>query len=121
LADLKAQRAGNDEKLAAGVGRDLQFIESYRAAHSEQEMQQPAILPEDLKMAFFGELGRESDGGNMLITIDPSYFRSDLLREAAQLVLLVWRREKDSKASESWQTTFERDFPIERLRELLGR
>lgn len=119
IADLKAQRGASDPKMAAGVAAQVQVLQDYEAKHSNQEMQEPAILPESLKMAFGGEFVLESDGGNMLVTIDPRYFRSDLPRETAQLVLLLWRWQHEDPASNRWRTTFERDFPFERLRAMV--
>ena len=121
IADLKAQRGASDQKLAAGVATHIELIQDYEAKHSSQEMQQPAILPENLRMAFGGEFVQESDGGNMLVTIDPRYFRNDLPRQTAQLVMLLWRWQHEDPASNRWRTTFERDFPLDRLQAMVGR
>jgi hypothetical protein len=120
IADLKASRAAGDQRAAAAQAEELAYIDNYLATHSEQEMQQPAFLDRGLKLTFTGEFTDEADGGHLLVRVDPGYFREDLSPEAAQLLLLMWEWESESEASDRWHETFERNFPIDRLRAMVG-
>jgi hypothetical protein len=126
LAQARAQRPKSRDKMARAVAGDLQYIRDYQARHSEQEMAQPAVLPKGGGLAsfrgkFWKESDREVDSVGMLLVVDPSYFRKDLPPEAAQLVTLLWQWEKEGLASEAWRATFERRFPIDRLRSMIDR
>lgn len=120
LADARAQRLANTGKLSAGVAGELKVIEHYRAQHTEAELAQPAILPQGITTVFRGAFGTEADGGHRVVTVDDGYFRRDMPADAAQLITLVWRAE-DGAASTAWHEGFERRFPIDKLRALLGR
>ena len=99
----------------------------YQATHSEQDLQQPAIVSAG-GIAFRG-FTEKSEGGHLVVQVDPADFRRDLAPEAAQLIVLFWRWEGAGdeqhaalyRASEAWHTTFEHGFPIDRLRAMLGR
>jgi len=121
LASARANRPRDSKNLAGGVAEELKYIQDYRARHSEKEMAQPAILPDGVGPSFRGKFVKESEGGRMLVVVDPAYFRKDLPREAAQLVTLLWQWERDSPASAAWRSTFERRFPIDRLRSMIDR
>lgn len=121
LAQFKAQKPQSQERGARALAGRLKYIRDYQAAHSEQEVQQPAFLPEGSGLNFLGEFGDESRQGHMLVQVDPSYFRSDVPRDVAQLITLLWRWEDDSPASDAWRRGFEQRFPIGRLRSLLDR
>lgn len=121
LAQFKAQNPQSQKRLAGALAEDLQNIRDYQAAHSEREMQQPAFLPEGFGLRFRGEFSDESRQGHMLVQVDPSYFRSDVPREVAQFITLLWQWENDSPASDAWRRGFEQRFPIGRLRSLLDR
>lgn len=127
LADVRAQRPKGDARMARALDEELGYVRKYQASHSEQDMQQPAIVRAG-GMAFRG-FTDESEGGHLVVQVDPAYFRRDLAPEAAQLVVLFWRWEGAGdeqhaalyRASDAWHTTFERRFPIDRLRAMLDR
>jgi hypothetical protein len=121
IAEMRAQRPKSNAKLSRGVAEELKYIQDYQARRSAGEMGQPAVLPAGMSLGFRGEFGRESEGGHLAVRIDESYFREDLPREAAQLVTLTWKWEGDSPASDAWRESFERRFPIERLRAMIDR
>ncbi|MGE0439826.1 MAG: hypothetical protein AB7L66_18110 [Gemmatimonadales bacterium] len=121
LADAKAQTAAGRAKGGAATSGDLKAIDDYLAAHSAADLAQPAILGPNAGLVFAGEFGTEADGGHQVVVIDPGYFRRDLPADAAQLVTLLWRSEKDSPASSAWREGFEARFPIEKLRAMVGR
>ena len=118
LAEARARRPADRAKAAAGLATALKPIQDYRAGH-EGELSQPAILPEGMGSGFNGTFGTEAEGGHRVVTLDPEYFRSDLPADAAQLITLLWRSE-DGPAAIAWRDSFERGFPIDKLRALLG-
>jgi len=125
LADVRAQRPKSDARMARALDEELGYVRKYQASHSEQDMQQPAIISAG-GMAFRG-FTQESEGGHLVVQVDPAHFRRDLAPETAQLVVLFWRWEGAGdeqhaalyRASDAWHTTFERRFPIDRLRAML--
>jgi len=127
LADVRARKPASDARMARNLDEELGYVRKYQASHSEQEMQQPAIVSSG--GTGFRGFTEESTGGHLVVQVDPAYFRRDLAPEAAQLVVLLWRWEGASdensgalyKASDAWHTTFERRFPIDRLRAMLDR
>ena len=122
LARARAKRPDDGKKLARGVAEELKYIRDYQARHSEKETAQPAILPGGMGgTSFRGKFEQESEGGRMLVVVDQDYFRKDLPQEAAQLVTLLWQWEDDSPASAAWRASFERRFPIDRLRTMIDR
>jgi len=121
LAEIRARRPASNSRLSGAIAAELKYITDYEAAHSEQEMQQPAFLPEGLKRGFRGAFWDESQGGHMLVRVDPGYFRRDLSPEAAQLVTLLWTSENESEASDRWRLSLERNFPLDRLRSMIDR
>ncbi|MEW6404534.1 MAG: hypothetical protein AB1649_22280 [Chloroflexota bacterium] len=121
LAEVRAQKPKSDARLSAAVAEEIEYIHKYRATHPAAELEKPAFLPEPLKMRFRGEFWEEAKEGHLLVQIDLSYFEKDLPSEAAHLVMLHWRWERDSVPSQNWRQTLEGGFPLEKLSALLAR
>jgi len=121
LAEMRAQKAKSKGRLSAAVAEEIEYIHKYRAQHSPEELEQPAFLPEPMKMRFRGEFWKEEQQAHLLVQVDHSYFEKRLSPEAAQLVMLYWRWEKNSVPSQHWRQTFEGGFPLEKLGALLSR
>jgi hypothetical protein len=121
LADMRAQKAKSKGRLSAAVAEEIEYIRKYRAKHSGEELEKPAVLPEPMKKVFRGGFWEEAKQGHLLVQVDHSYFQKDLSPEAAQLVMLFWRWERDSLPSQNWRQTFEGGFPLEKLSALLTR
>ena len=122
LAEMRARLPKNQALMDSGVAEEIRYITDYLGSHSEQELQQPATMHEmSGAPGFRGEFLEESDGGLLLVTLDPAYFRTDLPPDAPQLVLLRWTWEEGDEASARWRGSFERNFPLERLRAMIDR
>jgi len=121
LADARAARPAADPKAAKGLAAQLKQIEDYRAAHSETELAQPAVIPAGMSLGLPESFSQESEGGHMLVQVDDSYFQANAPADAVQYIALLWRSETDSVASDAWRDSFERRFPLDRLKALVER
>jgi hypothetical protein len=125
IAEVKAQQPKNAQNFDAGIAEAQAYIDDYLATHSEQEMQQPAFLLQGQDMNFLGEFTDEADGGHMIVRVDQDYFRDDVPPETAQTIMLFWGWElwevnEEVDVSGRWRASFERNFPIDRLRAMVG-
>ena len=81
----------------------------------------PAVVRRDAHFQTEGPIFlSESDGGVMLTTENPDYFRKDLPAYVPQFFILSW-----SWGKEKWETDFrkaiEENFPIERLQAMIDK
>jgi hypothetical protein len=84
-------------------------------------LEAPAIVRPDAHFQTDGAIFlSESQGGVMLTTENPNYFRKDLSAYIPQLFVLSW-----SWGTKKWETDFrkaiEENFPVERLREMIDK
>jgi len=121
LADARAARPAADPKLAKGLSEQLKQIQDYKAAHSDSDLAQPAVVPAGMSLGFPGSFGLESEGGHMLVQVDDTYFRGNVPADTVQFIALLWRSESDSSASDAWRDSFERRFPLDQLKALIAR
>jgi hypothetical protein len=64
----------------------------------------------------------ESQGGTMLTTENPTYFRKDLAAYVPQLFVLTWSwGEKKLKWETDFRKAIEENFPIEKLQEMIDK
>ena len=83
----------------------------------------PAIVGTDVLVMNEGPIFLpEKDGGIMLATDNPNYFRKDLPAYVPQLFVLSWNR---SPVKMKWETDFrkaiEENFPVERLQAMIDK
>ena len=86
-------------------------------------MNAPAIVGTDVLVMNEGPIFLpEKDGGIMLVTDNPNYFRKDLPGYIPQLFVLSWSR---SPVKAKWETDFrkaiEENFPIEELKAMIDK
>ena len=83
----------------------------------------PAIVGTDVLLMNEGPIFLpEKDGGIMLVTDNPDYFRKDLPAYVPQLFVLSWNRNPvKSKWEIDFRKAIEENFPIERLQAMIDK
>lgn len=120
LADIAAQRAKGAAKLASAAGEDTSLIEQYRAAHSAEELAQPAVTFDST--VFRGSFpSADEQGAYPLVQIDYGYFDGSLPRDAGQLIVFLWSWDEDDPATREWRAAVEAKFPLDALQQLVDR
>jgi hypothetical protein len=126
IAGLQKDLEEQPKKKADGLafsnkywGEKFKVIDDYVAQHSSL-LQEPAIMEPRFSSDFNGSFASLERGGQMLVTIDPSYFNKQLPAFAAQLIVLYWRWDKNP-ASMNFKKEFEENFPVDKLKTMLDK
>ena len=81
----------------------------------------PAIIsPYGLMITTDPLFSTEQEGGQMLITENPNYFRKDLPNHVPQLFIFSWNWNKDPYGMR-FKNAIEENFPIEKLKALIDK
>jgi hypothetical protein len=86
----------------------------------------PAIVSiYDMTMTTGPVFSKEVEGGRMLVTENPDYFRKDLPKYSPQFFILTWSGKDRMKAGDNWSYNFrklvEENFPIEKLKAMIDK
>ncbi|HZE85925.1 MAG TPA: hypothetical protein VE035_16515 [Puia sp.] len=109
----------NFDKMTKYWDDKIAILDNYLRQSDAPTRQSPAILNKNMAGDFKGQFSTES-GGGQLITIDPAYFNPRLPASAPQLMILLWRWDNSAPAQD-FKKTFEENFPIEQLKEMLDK
>lgn len=81
----------------------------------------PAIVRYDPLLQYDGPVFiTEQEGGNMLVTENPDYFRKDLPNYVPQIFILSWSW-SDKPYGIKFKTAIEENFPIEKLKAMIDK
>jgi hypothetical protein len=99
--------------------KDRKVIDGYINTHSQESMQQQAVIYEFNDFCFRKEFEDPSDkNSRRLIYIDQNYFDKQLPSYVPQLFTLMWRW-NDNAPGLYFKKQLEENFPIEKLRTML--
>ena len=120
--DLDEQPKKKADGLASSNkywGDKFKIMDNYITQHGSS-LQDPAILETRYASDFRGSFSTLEKGGQLLVTVNPSYFNKQLPAYAAQLIVLYWRWDKNP-ASMNFKKEFEANFPLEKLVAMLDK
>jgi len=120
LSRARARMPADRKNLSSGVSAQIKVIRDYLSSHSAQDLAQPAVL-QGGQVEFHGQFTPESSGGQMLVVVNPAYFRADPTRAVPQLFAVVWISRGSGPAVRDWLATFESQFPFDRLRAMIDK
>lgn len=84
-------------------------------------LESPAIIMESVTMMSEDPVfTTEEQGGNMLVTQNPNYFRKDLPADVPQMIVVFWWW-NDHPWSMRFKKAFEEKFPIEELQAMIDK
>jgi hypothetical protein len=82
----------------------------------------PAVVGTDVLLMNEGPIFLpEKDGGIMLVTHNPDYFRKDLPGYIPQLFVVSWNKNSSPKWAGDFKKTIEENFPIEQLQAMIDK
>jgi len=117
LAQIRAQRAGNTQKLDAGVAEELSYVDDYLAKHDARDLARPAVMS---SFGFRGEFHDDDPEGRTLVVLDER-LGSGKSRGEVRFVVVTWEWSEGNPRDDLWREEFERTFPFAKLPALLGR
>ena len=83
-------------------------------------LQQPAIIDQQNTDDFKGNFSTLEKGGQLLVTVNSTYFNSALPRYAAQMIVLYWRWDNTAPGL-SFKKQFEDNFPVDKLKAMIDK
>ena len=86
---------------------------------NSHDLQQPAIVNNDYTGVFKG-FSTDEKGGRMIVLINTAYFNLSLPHYVPQLIVLYWSWDK-SVAVQSFKKQFEENFPLDKLKAMIGK
>ena len=119
----KAQAAANKKRTINDKSGILKkYRDELEASAKNGSLDLPAIIqriemfPTDATI-----FSTEAEGGRMLVTNNPTYFRKDLPGFIPQTFVLQWMWGSHLKSSADFRKAFEDNFPVEKLQEMIDR
>ena len=100
-------------------GNKFKTMDDYIAQYNSS-LQNPAIMETRYASDFKGNFSTLEKGGQLVVTIDPTYFNTHLPAYAPQMIVMYWRADKNP-ASLDFKTAFETNFPVEKLSAMLDK
>ena len=95
----------------------LKIIDDISKSMGQDELQQAAILDNDVSFKGFSSLEK---GGRMVVVINPGYFDTRLPRWASQVIMLYWQWD-NSLPSQNFKKELEENFPIDKLKQMIDK
>lgn len=98
------------------------FQEELEKTKKDGLLDAPAIVGTDVLLMNEGPIFLpESQGGTMLTTENPNYFRKDLPGYIPQFFVLSWSREGKQKWETDFRKAIEENFPVEQLQAMIDK
>ena len=95
------------------------IIDNYLSQHAAQ-LQQPAVIDEQITNDFKGNFSTLEKGGQLLVTVNANYFNTALPRYAAQMIVLYWRWDTTAPGL-NFKKQFEENFPLDKLKAMIDK
>lgn len=124
-ADQLPDKTTRDEQKKSLQKEKSEALKKYQDALEQSTrhglLDSPAIVLAGLMTESLGPIfSTEAEGGRMLITENPNYFRKDLPKYTPQFFVFTWSwASKDYGAN--FRQTFEENFPIEKLQAMIDK
>jgi hypothetical protein len=113
------QQAENNPKSNKYWSDKFGLIDTYISAHPAL-LQEPAVIENGVQNDFSGNFSSLEKGGQLLVTVDSSYFDHRLPRYAAQFIVLYWRWDMKAPGL-NFKSQFEDNFPVDKLNAMIDK
>jgi hypothetical protein len=120
LETIQKQEVENVPKMNKSLDDKIAIIDDYVNKASPSTLQQPAIIGGKTAGDFNGTFSTEEMGGVALVTVNQDYFNNEFPAYAPQLMVLLWRWDKNAPAMD-FKKQFENGFPVEKLKAMLDK
>ena len=131
LDTYKTEQQRRDETVNNGIQQKKKIINQYEAELNNSKTIGLLDTPAEVNGAFEVNEGvpiffSRAEGGKMLVTENPAYFRKDLPKYAPQFMVVYWEWVSDfpmygGAQGAYYRKMIEKNFPIEKLQAMIDK
>jgi len=120
LDSYRKKKPSEREKLFKIIEEQKGKAREYLSSHSAAELGEPAYILGNTNSVYQGFAENEQQQPHMLVFLNENYFDANVSHDVVQSVAITWSGDRNDPISAKWLEVFERRFPFEKIRDMLG-